>query len=148
MNNLIMNNLIMNDLEKAVPFVPPITSGKVIKVYDGDTITIVSKLPYPESLLYKFRVRLARINAPEINNHVINSNINSNINSDTNSDTNSLSLESRDFLSSMVMNKIVELKSVRTDKYGRILAEVYCDNVNMSDLLLEKGYVVAYREIV
>lgn len=130
----------MNDLEKAVPFVPPITSGKVIKVYDGDTITIVSKLPYPKSLLYKFRVRLARINAPEINNHVINSNINSN--------TNSLSLESRDFLSSMVMNKIVELKSVRTDKYGRILAEVYCDNVNMSDLLLEKGYVVAYREIV
>lgn len=28
-----------------VPFVPPITSGRVIKVYDGDTITIAAKLP-------------------------------------------------------------------------------------------------------
>jgi hypothetical protein len=34
-----------NDLVP-IPFVPPITSGTVIKVYDGDTITITSKLPY------------------------------------------------------------------------------------------------------
>ena len=27
-------------------FVPPITNGKVIKVYDGDTITIASKMPW------------------------------------------------------------------------------------------------------
>ena len=28
------------------PFIPPLTYGKVIKVYDGDTLTIASKLPY------------------------------------------------------------------------------------------------------
>lgn len=122
----------MNNMEEhAVPFVPPITSGKVIKVYDGDTITIVSKLPYPESLLYKFRVRLARINAPELKTQ-----------------ESIEALNSRDFLASMVLDKTVELKSVRTDKYGRILAEVYCDNINMSDLLLEKGYAVVYKDIV
>lgn len=127
----------MNNMEEhAVPFVPPITSGKVIKVYDGDTITIVSKLPYPESLLYKFRVRLARINAPELKTPELKT------------QESIEALNSRDFLASMVLDKTVELKSVRTDKYGRILAEVYCDNINMSDLLLEKGYAVVYKDIV
>ena len=39
--------------ETPVPFVIPITSGKVIKVYDGDTITVQFRLPYEESALYK-----------------------------------------------------------------------------------------------
>jgi hypothetical protein len=41
---------------KPIEFVPPVTGGKVIKVYDGDTITIATTLPYPDSPLYKFRV--------------------------------------------------------------------------------------------
>ena len=39
--NCFMNPLTqMNNVEykHTVPFVPPVTSGKVIKVYDGDTI--------------------------------------------------------------------------------------------------------------
>ena len=34
------------NLEEIKKFIPPIKNGRVIKVYDGDTITIVSKLPY------------------------------------------------------------------------------------------------------
>ena len=30
--------------EDTIPFIPPITHGKVIKVYDGDTITIAALL--------------------------------------------------------------------------------------------------------
>jgi hypothetical protein len=41
------------DWKDTVVFVPPITGGIVIKVYDGDTITIASKLPYDESKLYR-----------------------------------------------------------------------------------------------
>ena len=137
--------------EHAVPFVPPITSGKVIKVYDGDTITIVSKLPYPESLLYKFRVRLARINAPELKTQELKTQELKTQKLKTQELKAPVSIEalnSRDFLASMVLDKTVELKSVRTDKYGRILAEVYYDNINMSDLLLEKGYAVVYKDIV
>ena len=44
----------------------PIQEGYVIKVYDGDTITIAAKLPYIESPLYRFPVRLNGIDAPEI----------------------------------------------------------------------------------
>uniref|UniRef100_A0A6C0BXJ5 Uncharacterized protein n=1 Tax=viral metagenome TaxID=1070528 RepID=A0A6C0BXJ5_9ZZZZ len=47
---------------KALPnFIPPITEGRVIKCYDGDTITIAAFLPYKASPLYKFSVRLAGI---------------------------------------------------------------------------------------
>lgn len=46
-----------NDAE---PFVPPIDSGLVVKVYDGDTLTIVAKMPYEDSKLYRFSVRLSR----------------------------------------------------------------------------------------
>ena len=43
--------------EDTVEFTFPITGGRVIKVYDGDTITIASKLPYEESPMYRLSVR-------------------------------------------------------------------------------------------
>ena len=39
------------------PFVYPIHYGKVIKVYDGDTITIAAKLPNTDGPVYRFSVR-------------------------------------------------------------------------------------------
>jgi hypothetical protein len=42
------------DWKNTVEFVPPVEKGIVIKIYDGDTITIASKLPYPSSPLYRF----------------------------------------------------------------------------------------------
>jgi hypothetical protein len=39
-----------------IEFVPPVSEGFVIKVYDADTLTIASRLPYPESPLYRFQV--------------------------------------------------------------------------------------------
>ena len=54
------------NMTEVKPFIPPITSGFVVKVYDGDTITILSKLPYKDSALYKFSVRLNGIDCPEI----------------------------------------------------------------------------------
>ena len=59
-------NTVDNPIEwkDCIPFVPPIAMGFVIKVYDGDTITIASKLPYPDSPLYRFSVRLNGIDCP------------------------------------------------------------------------------------
>ena len=39
--------------EDTIEFKFPVYSGKVIKVYDGDTITIASKMPYENSPLYR-----------------------------------------------------------------------------------------------
>ena len=54
------------DWKDTIEFVPPVEKGIVIKVYDGDTITIASKLPYLSSPLYRFSVRLNGIDCPEI----------------------------------------------------------------------------------
>ena len=43
-------NLLQNiEYRDTTPFIPPIQYGKVIKVYDGDTITIASVLPHTTS---------------------------------------------------------------------------------------------------
>ena len=52
--------------QDTTPFVPPISGGQVIKVYDADTITIAAKIDIPNSPLYRFSVRLNGVDAPEI----------------------------------------------------------------------------------
>ena len=49
------------------PFVVPISTGRVIKVYDGDTITVANKLPIHNcNDIFRFSVRLNGIDCPEI----------------------------------------------------------------------------------
>ena len=47
-------------------------------------------------------------------------------------------------MSDLILNKIVTLKNVQTEKYGRILADVYIDNLHLNTYLLEKRLAVAY----
>ena len=47
-------------------FIPQIRFAKVVKVYDGDTITVAAKLPFIDSPIYRFSVRLNGIDSPEI----------------------------------------------------------------------------------
>lgn len=53
-------------------YIPEIYYGKVIKVYDGDTITIVTQLyngdVTPKTELSKFNVRILGIDTPELKN--------------------------------------------------------------------------------
>lgn len=116
--------------EDTIPFIPPITSGKVIKVYDGDTITIASKLPYENSLIYRFSIRIKGIDCPEIRTH--------------NLDEKEIALIAKKFVEDKCLNKIVELKNLSTEKYGRILADVYIDNLNISDELIKNKLAVPY----
>lgn len=118
------------DWLNTVPFVPPVTSGKVIKVYDGDTITIASRLPFTNSPIYKFPVRLLGIDCPEIKGS-------------TETEKN-LAKSARDALSSRINGKMVILKNVSTEKYGRLLADVYIDGENMNQWMLNNNYAVKY----
>lgn len=116
--------------QQARPFVPPITQGLVIKVYDGDTITITSKLPYAESELYKFRIRLARIDTPEIKGQTEHER--------------TKALEAKSYLEDLILNKLVSLRNVKTDKYGRILCDVYVDERCVNDLMLQSHHAISY----
>lgn len=111
-------------------FTFPITGGRVIKVYDGDTITIASQLPYKDSPLYRFSVRLNRIDTPEIKS--------------TNKDEKTAAIECRDKLSSLILNKYISLKNIENEKYGRILADIYLNDICINDLLINERYAVTY----
>jgi len=124
------NNLQEADWDNTAPFIPPVTRGKVIKVYDGDTITIASKLPYKSSQMYRFSVRLRGIDSPEIKS--------------TSLAEKELALNSKMALSNLILGQMVDLKNVSTEKYGRILADVYIDNVNVNTWMLENKLALPY----
>jgi micrococcal nuclease len=122
------------DLKTMAPYRPDIHYGKVIKVYDGDTITIATQLHNgdlsPTKGLYKFNVRILGIDAPELKTK--------------NVAEHDLGIKARDALSALIMNKVVRLENVSYDKYGRILCNVFLDDVNISEWSLSNSYTVAY----
>jgi micrococcal nuclease len=118
------------DWKDTIEFVPPVEKGIVIKVYDGDTITIASKLPYLSSPLYRFSVRLNGIDCPEIKSKDENEKQCAQI--------------AKKEMSDLILNKIVILKNVQTEKYGRILADVYIGDLHLNNHMIEKRLAISY----
>jgi endonuclease YncB( thermonuclease family) len=52
--------------------------------------------------------------------------------------------QARDFVSNLVLNKYVRLENIESEKYGRILADVYIGDVHLNELLLKERYAVKY----
>ena len=46
--------------------------------------------------------------------------------------------------SEKILNKHVTLKNVATEKYGRVLADVYLDDLHLNQWLLDERYAVKY----
>lgn len=95
---------------------------KVTRIHDGDTITVVNT-----SNSRSTKVRLACIDSPE-------------------------SGQPQGRLSTVTLNAFipvgsgVELNIVDTDRYGRSVAEVLKNNVNVNLSLLKKGQAVVYHK--
>ena len=100
-------------LRELQAFVPPIARGTVVKVYDGDTITVAAPLPNEDGVptYYKFSVRLRGIDCPELRTR--------------NEVEKAVAIVARDTLQARILHQEVELKERATDKYGRLLANVY-----------------------
>ena len=120
--------------KECTPFVPPIEEGQVIKVYDGDTITVASKLPYKDSPLYRFQVRLLGIDSPEMTGKTI--------------EEKKAAQVAQKALEELLLHKKVYLKEKSQEKYGRILANVYVDHdgklLLVNQWLLDNKYAVPY----
>ena len=112
------------------PFIPQITNGKVIKVYDGHSFSIASRLPYQDSPIYRFSIRLNGIISPEITSKY--------------ETEKKIALIAKDALYELIYDKVVELIISGIDKYGRILAEVYVNNQHINYLMLLNGHSVHY----
>lgn len=118
--------------EDTVEFTFPIKGGRVIKVYDADTITIASKLPYDESPMYRLSVRLNGIDTPEIKGKGVSE------------EEKEAAKIARDYVSNLVLNKVVRLENIESEKYGRILADVFIGDIHLNELLIKERYAVSY----
>lgn len=87
--------------------------GKVVRVSDGDTITILDEGKVEN------KVRLNRIDAPEKKQ--------------------AFGEVSRKYLATMIAGKFVKVEWTKKDKYGRILGEVFVGEVNVNLKMVQDG---------
>lgn len=138
---------------KLQKYIPNITYARVASVYDGDTITIAVTKRYffKSNRIYAFKVRIARIDCPEIRG--------------SSEDEKKVALIAKEFVRFRLEDQVVKLQINGYDKYGRLLAEVFykehaqqnnlSQNIlpnlfksyssNLSDELLKANLAVEYK---
>jgi endonuclease YncB( thermonuclease family) len=98
---------------------------KVIRVYDGDTITVMMGGQ-------KQSIRLVGIDTPEKSRK-------------KGEPGQPSSQKATKFLAGMVLNKDVSIESYGKDRYGRILGVVYAGQTNLHLVMVRNGYAEVYR---
>ena len=89
--------------------------------YDGDTCTT----------LKGEKIRLACIDTPELKSKRADP---------------IPAKEARDFVNKLVANEEVFIKRITNDRYGRTVSELFKNEVNIQELILEKGYGKIYKK--
>ena len=64
---------------------------------------------------------------------------------DSNPDLAELALHGKEELSEKILGKKVHLKNVSTEKYGRILADVFLNDINIGDWLIDQKFAYKYH---
>lgn len=99
---------------------PKLTNTIIINCYDGDTCTTIEGE----------KIRLACIDTPELKGKKANP---------------IKAKEARDFMNNLVSNEKVSIKRITTDKYGRTVAELFKNNINLQELVVKNGYGKIYK---
>ena len=97
-----------------------LSSEIIEKCYDGDTCTTKNGE----------KIRLACIDAQEIkgkNSEPVKAK------------------QSKELLNNLFLNKKVFIKRITTDRYGRTVAELFIDDINIQKLLVNKGLAKVYE---
>ena len=99
----------------------PKPSTTIIKsCYDGDTCTTIDGE----------KIRLACIDTPELKGKKANP---------------TEGKRARDFLNQLVSNKKVSIRRITKDRFGRTVAELFKNDINIQKLIIEKGYGKIYE---
>ena len=109
-------------------FIPLLTFAgqfKVVNVYDGDTIKATKNGN-------EITICLVGIDAPEISHkkHLPGQ---------------PFCIKSKEFLSSLVLNKMVHIKFYGMDESGKSLGEIFADKVNINIEMINAGLAEVYR---
>ena len=102
----------------------------VVKVYDGDTITV--NIPsFPPIIGKEISVRIYGIDTPEMKGGTVREK--------------ELAIKARALVVERISKaKEIELRNLRRDKYFRILAEVYVDGESIAEVLIRENLGRAY----
>ncbi|MBX9798090.1 MAG: thermonuclease family protein [Burkholderiaceae bacterium] len=112
-----MSDFIQAALILAMVASPPTQAAKVIGIADGDTLTVLeNKKPV--------KIRLANIDAPERAQAFGN--------------------RSRQSLSDLCFHTDARYDVQDKDRYGRLVATVYCDDINVNRKQVELGFAWVY----
>ena len=108
--------------------------GKVVDVYDGDTVKIVFPLSELEpERLYRWNCRLINIDTPEIRTKNLKEKV--------------FGKEVRDHLRKKILDKLVYVSCMDFDKYGRLLVEIFEDEQyieSINNWLIVNDYAKKY----
>lgn len=107
-----------------------LSDGQCLRVIDGDTILAMMMCPCC-NVQSKQRIRLARIDAPELKGP-----------------DRAAAERSKAILAAACQGAALKLGVNRSwpDKYGRVIAEVIVNGVNMSDMMLAYGAAQKWRD--
>ena len=109
--------------------------ARVVDVYDGDTITVLF-IPDKMKDYVKFRVRLLGYDSPEMRppkaflgrDQIIKK-----------------ANEAKAYMTKRVLDKIVHIHCGGWDKFGRLLAKIYIDNICINDEMIKEGHGIEYN---
>ena len=89
--------------------------------YDGDTCTTINGE----------KIRLACIDTPELKGKKAEP---------------IPATKARDFLNKLLTNEVVAIKRITKDRYGRTIAELFKNDTNVQELIVDKGYGTIYKK--
>jgi len=95
-------------------------SGRVVSVADGDTLSLL------DANHQTFKIRLVAIDAPQKNQAFGN--------------------RAKQVLSTHCFDKEAEATIETIERYGRYVAEVYCEGINANEILLSEGMAWVYTQ--
>lgn len=118
--------------KNAIVFIPPIQYAYVCKIYDGDTFTIATRLPWDKTNIYRFSVRVKGMDCPELKTNDMNEK--------------EVALLAKTELICLIQtnNNWVCLENIIYDKYGRLCADVYIGTIHLAEHMIKKRLAVAY----
>ncbi|WP_034964907.1 thermonuclease family protein [Campylobacter showae] len=93
--------------------------AKVVKISDGDTITILQDKQ-------QIKVRLFGIDAPELKQPY--------------------GKKSKQFLANLIAGEVVEVDENGKDRYKRTIGTIYLNGADINAQMVENGYAWAYRK--
>ena len=126
-----MEKTSLQDTHKKTPrfYFSGVVEAKCVSVYDGDTAQFCFK-PFEGCPISRFTCRMYGYNSAEIKSK--------------DEEEKAKAVESRDALSRLILDKIVDLEVGRFDKYGRVLVKVFIEKQNVNEWMIEQGYGKEY----